>query len=165
VRFLGIDPGSRHCGWGVVERRGSEVVAVAWGRISPAASRPLPERLAEIAAGIDAVVTEHRPDRAAVERVFHGASARALIVLAEARGAVLAELARRGVTAAELTPSEIKSAVTGSGRADKEQVARMVRLLLGVPADGLVADAADALAAAVAQSQREGFERRVRGAS
>jgi crossover junction endodeoxyribonuclease RuvC len=165
VRFLGVDPGSRHCGWGVIDRRGSEVVAVAWGRVSPAASRPLPERLAEITAGLAAVVGEHRPERAAVERVYHGASARALIVLAEARGAVLAELARLALPVAELTPSEIKSAVTGSGNADKEQVARMVRLLLGLPAGRLAADAADALAAALAQSQREGFESRVRGAS
>ena len=160
--MLGVDPGSRHCGWGVVERDGSRLVAVGWGRLSPLPTRPLPERLGEIAAGIAAVIAAHRPDHAAVERVFHGVSSRALIVLAEARGAVLGELGRSGLGVSELTPAEIKSAVAGSGRADKAQVARMVALLLALPAARLPADATDALAAALACAQHESFARRLR---
>jgi crossover junction endodeoxyribonuclease RuvC len=161
VRVLGVDPGSRHCGWGVIERSGARCVAVAWGRLSPSARRPLPERLGEIAAGIAAVIAEHRPDHAAVERVFHGVSTRSLIVLAESRGAVLGELGRQGIGVSELAPAEIKSAVAGSGRADKAQVARMVALLLALPGAYPPPDATDALAAALACAQREGFARRV----
>lgn len=162
MRFLGVDPGSRHCGWGVVDREGARLTAVAWGRISPAPERPLPERLAEIAAGLAHVVATHSPQRAAVERVFHGVSARSLIVLAEARGAVLAELARSGLEVSELAPAEIKNAVTGSGRADKQQVARMVALELALPAGRIAADATDALAIALAQAHREGLASRLR---
>jgi crossover junction endodeoxyribonuclease RuvC len=161
VRVLGVDPGSRHCGWGVIERVGSRLVAVAWGRLSPSAGRPLPERLGEIAAGIAGVIAEHRPDHAAVERVFHGVSTRSLIVLAEARGAVLGELGRLGVGVSELAPAAIKSAVAGSGRADKAQVARMVALLLALPGSRPPADATDALAAALACAQLESFARRL----
>lgn len=161
MRVLGVDPGSRHCGWGVVERAGSRLVAVGWGRLSPSPSRPLSERLGEIAAGIAGVIAEHRPDHAAVERVFHGVSSRSLIVLAEARGAVLGELGRNGIGVSELTPAEIKSAVAGSGRADKAQVARMVALLLALSGERPPADATDALAAALACAQRRSFARRL----
>ena len=164
MRFLGIDPGSRHCGWGVVERDGSRLTAVAWGRISPSPDRPLPERLAEIAAGLARVVATHTPERAAVECVYHGVSSRSLIVLAEARGAVLAELARCGLAVSELAPAEIKNSVAGSGRADKQQVARMVALELALPAERIAADATDALAVALAQAHREGLAQRLRSA-
>jgi crossover junction endodeoxyribonuclease RuvC len=161
VRILGIDPGSRHCGWGVIAGSGGRFVAVAWGRLSPDAGRPLGERLLEIARGLGRVIEEHAPERAVVERVFHGASARSLIVLAEARGAILAELARHGLAVEELAPAEIKSAVAGSGRADKLQVGRMVRLTLALGDGRLPADASDALAVAVAGAQRGAVERRL----
>lgn len=159
MRLLGIDPGSRHCGWGVLERQGSKVTALAWGRWSPRADLPLPARLAELARGLREVVATHAPERAAVERVFHGVSARSLIVLAEARGAILSELAGAGLEVAELTPAEVKSAVAGSGRADKRQVARLVALQLpGVPADA-PADATDALAVALCHTYRSRLDR------
>jgi crossover junction endodeoxyribonuclease RuvC len=164
VRILGIDPGSRHCGWGVIERSGSGFAAIAWGRLSPDVGRPLAERLLEIANGLGRVIELHRPGSAVVERVFHGASTRSLIVLAEARGAILAELARHGLAVEELAPAEIKSAVTGSGRADKLQVARMVRLTLAMPAGALPADASDALAVAVAGAQLAGLAKRLASA-
>lgn len=110
------------------------------------------------------MIAEHRPDRAAVERVFHGPSARSLIVLAEARGVLLAELARARLPIAELSPAEVKSAVAGSGRADKSQLARMVRLQLALPAGRIPADATDALAVALAESQRAKFDRAPEGA-
>ncbi len=164
MRFLGVDPGSRHCGWGVVERTGSRIVAVAWGRLSPRPTRALADRLAELVAGFAGLIAEHRPDRAAVEYVYHGVSTRSLIVLAEARGALLAELARHGLEVAELSPSEVKSAVAGSGRADKQQVARMVRLQLAPAVGELSADASDALAVALASAQREGLRVALRSA-
>jgi crossover junction endodeoxyribonuclease RuvC len=161
MRFLGIDPGSRHCGWGIVDRDGARLTAVAWGRLSPLPEQPLAARLAEIAAGLGRLIDQHGPDRAAVECVFHGPSARALIVLAEARGAILAELARHGLEVSELAPAEVKSAVTGSGRAGKDQVARMVSLELSLPPGRIAADATDALAVALARAHREGLESRL----
>lgn len=161
MRILGIDPGSRHCGWGVLDCTGSRLAAVAWGRLSPDADRPLADRLLEIAGGLGRLIELHRPERAVVERVFHGVSTRSLIVLAEARGAILAELARHGLAVEELAPAEVKSAVAGSGRADKTQVGRMVRLTLALPAGPLPADATDALAVAVAGAHRSDLARRL----
>ncbi|HLF56808.1 MAG TPA: crossover junction endodeoxyribonuclease RuvC [Thermoanaerobaculia bacterium] len=156
MRVFGIDPGSRHTGWGVVECVGSSSRALAWGRLSPSERLPLGERLLEIAEGLARLLDQHRPEMAAVECVFHGESSRALIVLAEARGALLVTLARAGLPFAELTPATIKSAVAGSGRADKEQVARMVKLQLGLPPAALPRDVTDALAVALACGQSAG---------
>ncbi len=146
---LGLDPGSRHAGFGLVERIGGRVRAVGCGRISPDPKLPPAERLAALAHELELLIERERPDCAAVERVFHGANSRSLIVLAEARGALLAVLGRHRLPVAELAPAAIKSAVAGSGRADKRQVARMVALQLGMVEAALPADATDALAAAL----------------
>ena len=151
---LGLDPGSRHTGFGLVRRSGSRLQAVDCGRLSPPPQGELALRLGEIAGGLEALLERHRPDLAAVEKVFHGANTRSLIVLAEARGALLATLGRRGVPVVELAPAEVKSAITGNGRAEKPQVARMVRLLLALGDRPLAADAADALALALCAAQR-----------
>jgi crossover junction endodeoxyribonuclease RuvC len=156
MRVLGIDPGSRHTGWGLIECIGASSRAIAWGRLSPVERAPLAERLREIADGLAALVETHRPALAAIERVFHGESSRSLIVLAEARGALLLTLARAGVPYAELAPAMVKSAVAGSGRADKEQVARMVRLQLALPAGAMPRDVTDALAIALACGRSAG---------
>lgn len=152
--ILGLDPGSRNTGFGLVHRQGSRLEAVDFGRLSPAPERDLAERLGEIALGLEALLDRHRPDCAVVEKVFHGANTRSLIVLAESRGALLATLGRRGVPVAELAPAEVKSAIAGYGRAEKPQVARMVRLLLRLGDRPLAADAADALALALCAAQR-----------
>lgn len=149
LRVLGLDPGSRHAGYGLVERTGGRVRSLDCGRLSPDPTLSQAERLAALAAGLEALVARLRPDCAAVERVFHGVNSRSLIVLAEARGALLAVLGRHGLPVVELTPSEVKSAVAGSGRADKRQVARMVALQLGLADSALPADATDALAVAL----------------
>jgi len=152
LRVLGLDPGSRHTGWGVIERSGATLRALAWGRLSPRADLELGQRLGEIVAGLERVLAEHRPARVAVERVFHGVNTRSLIVLAEARGALIATIARAGLELVELSPTAVKSAATGSGRADKTQVARMVAIQLGVAVDQLPSDTTDALAIAIAGS-------------
>jgi len=141
------------------------ILGIAWGRLSPDAGLPLADRLLEITTGLGRIIELHRPQRAVVERVFHGVSTRSLIVLAEARGAILAELARHGLAVEELAPAEVKSAVAGSGRADKTQVGRMVRLTLALPAGPLPADATDALAVAVAGAQRGDLARRLAAAA
>lgn len=160
MRILGLDPGSLHTGYGLVERRGSAVAMIAAGRISCPRTAALPARLAVLAARAGELVTLHRPDLAALETPFHGLNARSLIVLAQARGALLALLAGLGVEIAEYSPAEVKSAVTGNGRADKQQVARMVRMVLGPRAQGsLPPDATDALAVAICCAQRLRLDR------
>ena len=155
MTILGLDPGSLHTGYGLVERNGSAITLVEAGRISCPRALALPARLAHLAGVIGEMVARRRPDLAALETPFHGLNARSLIVLAAARGALLATLAGRGVEIAEYSPAEVKSAVTGNGRADKVQVARMVKLLLGPGAGGdLSPDASDALALALCCAQR-----------
>ncbi len=159
---LGLDPGSQHTGWGFIERRGSSLVALDFGRISCTRGVSLAERLAHMSRELRRLVAERRPDYAAVETPFHGPSARSLIVLAQARGALLAVLGEIGVDTAELAPAEVKLAVTGSGRADKTQVARMVRLLLALSLEPLAADTTDALAVAICGAQRQRLDALVR---
>jgi len=163
VRVLGLDPGSRHTGWGLIESHGSTVRGLEWGRISPAGTLDLADRLLQVASAVEALVAAHRPDVAAVERVFHGVNSRSLIVLAEARGALLAALARSGLGYVEVSASQVKSSVAGSGRADKGQVARMVALQLGVATTDLPADTTDALAIAIAGAQLAGRSDALRG--
>ena len=157
--ILGLDPGSLHTGYGLVERHGSALRAVEAGRISCPKGQALPARLAHLAACLGELLDRCRPDLAVLETPFHGMNSRSLIVLAEARGVLLAVLAGRGLEIREYTPAEVKSAVTGNGRADKTQVARMVRLLLAARGDGWASDATDALAVALCCAQRLRLDR------
>jgi len=159
VLILGIDPGSLHTGYGIIERRGSSFTVIEAGRISCPRDQPLPARLAHLVTGLQDLLARRPPDLAALETPFHGMNARSLIVLAQARGALLAVLAGRGLEIREYSPAEVKSAVTGNGRADKEQVARMVRLLLATAGEGWSSDATDALALALCCAQRLRLDR------
>ncbi len=153
MRILGLDPGSRHTGYGIVDDEGEGLRAATLGRLSCPPRAAMPARLHFLARELDGLLDRWRPAAAVLESPFHGINARSLIVLAQARGALLAVLAGRGLAVAEYSPAEVKAAVTGDGRADKEQVARMVRLLLGL--DGRASrDATDALALALCYAQR-----------
>lgn len=154
LRILGLDPGSVHTGWGVVSKEGSSLRSLAAGRISPPRRKPMAERLGHLSRGLEEVVEEWQPDMVVLESLFHGANTRSLIILAQARGALLAVLARGGLEVQEYSPAEVKSALTGNGRAGKEQVARMVGMLLDLDRAGLSADATDALAVAICGAQR-----------
>ena len=165
--ILGLDPGSLHTGYGLVERHGSALKARNAGRFSCPKGMELPQRLAHIGRCLEEMVMQERPDLAVLETPFHGMNSRSLIVLAQARGVLLAVLASRGIEIREYSPAEVKSAVTGNGRADKTQVARMVRLLLATAGEGWATDATDALALAVCCAQRLRLDRlreRARGA-
>lgn len=155
MRILGLDPGSQHTGFGVVERRGSRLLALASGRISPPRGQDLELRLAHLSRELQRVVEEFVPQAAALEALFHGVNPKSLIVLAQARGALLVTLALRDISCREYSPAEVKSALTGHGRADKQQVQRMVRLVLGLGDAPLTADASDALAVAICYAQRQ----------
>ncbi len=153
MTILGLDPGSRYTGYGVIERRGSRIRLLAEGRISLPSDRPLAQRLVTLVAETERLIFEHSPTVAVLESLFRGINVRSLIVLAQARGALVSTVARAGLDLYEYSPTEIKAAVTGHGRADKEQVSRMVKMILGTKSE-MTPDAGDALAAAICFSQR-----------
>ncbi len=159
LRILGLDPGSRHTGYGLIDRRGRRLEVVAQGRISLPARAALPARLARLCRELAALLERFEPDVAVLESLYRGVNPRSLIVLAQARGALVAQLAVAGLEIREYSPAEIKSALTGNGRADKRQVGRMVALLLGLAASELSSDASDALAVAVCFAQRLRMDR------
>ena len=148
---LGIDPGSRRCGYGVVARSGARLELVESGVLAPG-DLPMPARLAAILDGLAAVIARAGPAEVSVEQVFCGPSARSALVLGQARGVALAAAARAGLPVFEYAPSEVKLAFTGSGRASKEQMLRTARMLLGVTAS--LSDEADAIALAVCHLAR-----------
>ncbi len=148
---LGIDPGSRRCGYGVVARRGTRLALVESGVLAPG-SLPMPERLARIQDGLAEVIARAGPAEVSVEQVFAGASPRSALVLGQARGVALAAAARAGLPVYEYAPAAVKLAFTGSGRASKGQMLRTARMLLGAAAT--LADEADAIALAVCHLAR-----------
>lgn len=157
--IVGIDPGSRHTGFGVISAQGDQMKALAHGRFSPDSSQPMAARLHYLSSRLTELVSEWQPQVVVVETPFHGINSRSLIVLAQARGALLAAVGAQAVEVREYSPAEIKSALTGNGRADKKQVAHMVALLLGLKGERLSVDATDALAVAVCGAQRYRLDR------
>ena len=148
MRVLGIDPGSSVTGYGVVRHENGVLHHVAHGNLRAPRDAPLTVRLQHLYHAVLEVIERHQPDAAAVEQVFVASSARSALVLGQARGAVLAALGAGGLAASEDAATQIKQAVTGSGRSSKGQVQTMVRRLLDL-ARSPSADAADALAAAI----------------
>ncbi|MEZ4220446.1 MAG: crossover junction endodeoxyribonuclease RuvC [Polyangiaceae bacterium] len=158
---LGIDPGTRKLGWGVVARSGNRLTHVAHGVIKLDGKRPLAERLTVIESQLETVITTHRPDVGSVESLFFHKDAQAAAKLGHARGVVLLILARAGVRVAEYAPAKVKRTVAGGGQADKRQVAMMIRTLFAL--DELPPlDASDALALAVTHLRLGPIEDRLR---
>jgi len=150
MRILGIDPGSRGLGYAVVDA-GARLGCVECGVITAPPGDPLEKRLAELAVGLEEIIAELAPDEVAVEDVFAARHPRSALALGHARGVVLAVAGRAGLRVSAYPPARVKLAVTGRGRAPKEQVALMVRALVGMRSQPR-ADAADALAVAVAHA-------------
>ncbi len=146
---LGIDPGLANTGYGVVARRGGRMVALDGGVIETVAGLALERRLAEVYAGIDALIEEHAPDAMALEELYFGQNVRTAFAVGQARGVAMLAAGLHGVPCVGYTPQKVKSAVCGSGRAAKEQVARMVQSLLGLAEPPAPDHAADALAVAL----------------
>jgi crossover junction endodeoxyribonuclease RuvC len=149
--ILGLDPSLTSTGWGVIRAEGARLAHVANGQVKTDAAAPMAERLAALHAGIAAVIAEYRPDRAAAEEAFVNKNAQSTLKLAQARGCVLAACGGAGLAVNEHAARRVKQAVTGTGGAEKAQVAAMVKVLLpGVAIAG--SDAADALAVAIADA-------------
>jgi crossover junction endodeoxyribonuclease RuvC len=162
---LGVDPGLANAGFGVVARRGGRPVALDGGVIETAAGLPAERRLAELHAGIDALLAEHEPAAVALEELYFGANARSAFAVGQARGVVLLAAGQRAVPCAGYTPQQVKGAVCGTGRAPKEQVSRMVGALLGLPEPPRPDHAADALAVALCHLNRAPLQQALAGAS
>ncbi len=148
VRIIGIDPGLRRCGWGIIESSGNRLTFVAAGTITPAPEAPMPDRLLHLHQQLTALIRQYAPDEAAVEETFVSAGARSALLLGQARGVVLMTPAALGLVVGEYAANLVKKSIVGAGHADKSQVQMMVKVLL--PAAVFKgADAADALAIAI----------------
>ncbi len=164
MRVLGVDPGLTRCGLGVVDGgSGRSVSCIAVDVVRSAPEVALGERLVAVADAVERWITDHAPDVVAVERVFSQHNVRTAMGTAQVGGVVALIAARRDLPVAFHTPSEVKAAVTGSGRASKDQVAAMVCRLLALPAPPRPADAADALALAVCHLWRAPMTARLAG--
>jgi crossover junction endodeoxyribonuclease RuvC len=149
MRVLGVDPGTAITGWGLVEADGQSLRVVDYGAITTAAGEPLAGRLQQIYRRLRELIAESRPEAVAVEELFFSRNARTALAVGHARGVALLAVAEAGLPLHEYTPLEVKQAVAGYGRADKEQVQAMVCLLLNLDTVPRPDDAADALAVAI----------------
>jgi len=148
IRILGIDPGLRRTGWGLIEADGNRLIPIACGSLETSERAALSERLLAIHDGLTAVIERYAPHEAAVEQTFVNANAVATLKLGQARGIAMLVPARAGLTVAEYAPNLVKKSIVGSGHGEKAQVRMMIGVLLP-KADPQSEDAADALAIAV----------------
>lgn len=161
---LGIDPGTADTGYGVVESLGCRLRALDCGVIQTRAGIPLERRLSDIHARVEELLRCHSPDAVAVEELYFGTNVRTAFAVGQARGVVLLAAGQHGTPARSYTPQQVKAAVCGHGRAGKEQVARMVARLVGMPAPLASDHAADALAVAICELNRGPLARAVAAA-
>ncbi|MBY0612663.1 MAG: crossover junction endodeoxyribonuclease RuvC [Beijerinckiaceae bacterium] len=155
TRIIGIDPGLRKTGWGIVESEGSRLSFIACGSIDPDTTLDLAARLARLHDALSAVIHDHQPDEAAVEETFVNKDPRSALKLGAARGVALVVPALAGLPVAEYAANSVKKCVVGAGHADKAQIRMMVKVLLP-KAEFHTDDAADALAIAITHAQNRG---------
>jgi crossover junction endodeoxyribonuclease RuvC len=147
--ILGIDPGYGRCGWGVIEQLGNRLLPKDCGVIETKAGEALSRRLVVLRCALSSLLLKFKPDETAVEQLYFSKNAKTAMDVGQARGVVMLTCAEGGRDVAEYKPAEIKLAVTGYGAASKEQVQKMVKVLLGLHNEPLRDDAADALAVAI----------------
>ena len=157
VRIIGIDPGLRRTGWGMIVCEGSRLSHIADGVLTSDQTLSLAERLVQLRTQLAQVIAEWRPDEAAVEETFVNTDARATLKLGQARGIALLVPAEAGIPIAEYAPNQVKKTVVGAGHAEKNQIAMMLKILLP-KADPKSADAADALAIAICHAHHRGAQ-------
>lgn len=158
VRIIGIDPGLRRCGWGIVDSAGSRLSYVACGTVTPPLDIALADRLVHLHRALADLIGQYRPDEAAVEETFVNAGARSALQLGQARGVALMTPASLGLVVGEYSANLVKKSVVGSGHAEKTQIQAMVKILLPA-ADFKGADAADALAIAICHAHHRGMRK------
>ena len=155
IRILGIDPGLRRTGWGLIESDGNRLIHVACGSVETKDKAPLSERLVVIHDGLIAIIEQHRPDEAAVEQTFVNTYGQSTLKLGQARSVAMLVPARLGLSVAEYAPNVVKKTVVGAGHGDKAQIRMMIGVLLPKAAPQSD-DAADALAIAVCHAHHRG---------
>jgi crossover junction endodeoxyribonuclease RuvC len=160
IRIIGVDPGLRRTGWGIIGVKGNELAFIAAGTVRAPVDGELAARLLALHDGLHAVVVAHRPDEAAVEQTFVNRDAAATLKLGQARGIALLVPAGAGLSVAEYAPNAVKKAIVGAGHADKQQIRAMVRVLLP-RAEFDSDDSADALAVAICHAHHRGAARRL----
>jgi crossover junction endodeoxyribonuclease RuvC len=158
TRIIGIDPGLRNTGWGVISQEGTRLTYIADGALHSDGDKPLAERLLQLHGQLIAVLREFEPDEAAVEETFVNTDARATLKLGQARGVLMLAPAMLNLPVAEYAPNTVKKAVVGAGHAEKDQVKHMVKLLLP-KAKMRTADSTDALAVAICHAHYRGSQR------
>ena len=158
VRIIGLDPGLRRTGWGIIEYEGNRLRHVAHGVIATEASATTARRLTQIFRGIEEVFDAHTPGAAAIEEIFVNKNPGSTLKLGQARGVAMLVPAMRGIAVAEYAANLVKKSLVGAGHAEKAQVVHMVRLLLAA-AGTLAPDAADALAVAICHAHHAGTRR------
>ena len=154
MRVFGIDPGSQRTGYGCIDSDGRRHRLVLCGAVRAGIGATFPDQLSIIYRSLSALLAEHRPECVVIESIFYAANARSALKLGHARGVAMLAAIETGVPVIEYTPAEIKRAVVGYGRAEKQQVGQMVKLLLGLDAVPTPHDAADALAIAICHLHR-----------
>jgi crossover junction endodeoxyribonuclease RuvC len=155
MKILGVDPGSRVTGYGIIEKSFKGLAVVGYGEIKPPKNASLTTALASVYEALSRLIVEMKPDAMAVEDIFYGKNVQSLIKLGHIRGVTLLAGAQQGITVYEYTPLEIKKAVVGYGRAEKSQVQAMVKAILQLR-ETPTADAADALAVAICHAHCSG---------
>ena len=157
IRIIGIDPGLRNTGWGIIEAEGTRLSYVADGSVHSDADSPLATRLLQIHTQLAEILLRHTPDEAAIEETFVNKDARATLKLGQARGAAMLAPALAGISVAEYAPNVVKKSVVGAGHAEKDQVKHMVKVLLP-RAELNTADSIDALAIAICHAHHRGAQ-------
>ena len=157
VRIIGIDPGLRNTGWGVIEVDGTRLSYIADGSVHSDADAPLASRLLQIHTQLAEILQRYAPDEAAIEETFVNKDARATLKLGQARGAAMLAPALAGISVAEYAPNVVKKSVVGAGHAEKDQVKHMVKVLLP-RAELNTADSTDALAIAICHAHHRGTQ-------
>ena len=147
--ILGIDPGYAILGWGVIEKTGNHFRAIDYGAVTTDKDMEMPDRLEALYNGLREIVEEYRPEEASIEKLFFNTNTTTAINVGQARGVAILACVKGGLKVAEYTPSEIKQALVGYGKADKQQVQFMVKTMLNLPEIPKPDDTADALAAAI----------------
>ena len=156
--ILGIDPGSLNVGYGIIQVEKRKIVAAGCDTIKINPKLQLTERLVQIHAGMDEIIAEYKPDIAVVETIFYGKNIKSAFTLGHARGVIMLALAQQNIKIEEYSPREVKKSVVGNGNASKEQVAYVVQNILSLSTKPKTEDAADALAIALCQFNKNKFK-------
>ncbi len=157
--ILGVDPGTAITGYGVLQSDGEDLRTIAYGAITTPADWPMPRRLQHVYQELSALIAKHKPTDAVVEKLFFSKNVRTALSVGQARGVALLAAAQAGLAIHEYTPLQIKQAVVGYGRAEKQQIQQMVKMLLQLDSIPQPDDAADALAVAICHAHSARFER------